>query len=134
MRVPRVGALNEVQRDVVVGEANRTSFFFATFYFRKRVNLEASKCSSRPSVRPSRSVSREFLMRAEKRGWNIIYFSKELWEKKLSVLLFCKENRSPQSRILSTWCVQVVRYPNFFFSGMEADRNVKVVGGDVAVL
>ena len=39
-------------------------------------------------------------------------------------------------RVLScnTWDVQVVRYPNFFFSGMEADRNVKVVGGDVAVL
>ena len=33
-----------------------------------------------------------------------------------------------------TWGVQVVRYPNFFFSGMEADRNVKVVEGDVAVL
>ena len=33
----------------------------------------------------------------------------------------------------STWGVQVLRYPNFF-SGMEADRNVKVVGGDVAVL
>ena len=33
----------------------------------------------------------------------------------------------------TTWGVQVVRYPNFF-SGMEADRNVKVVGGDVAVL
>ena len=32
-----------------------------------------------------------------------------------------------------TWGVQVVRYPNFF-SGMEAGRNVKVVGGDVAVL
>ena len=32
-----------------------------------------------------------------------------------------------------TWGVQVVRYP-IFFSGMEADRNVKVVGGDVAVL
>ena len=30
--------------------------------------------------------------------------------------------------------VQVLRYPNFFFSGMEADRNVKVVGRDVAVL
>ena len=29
--------------------------------------------------------------------------------------------------------VQVLRSPNFF-SGMEADRNVKVVGGDVAVL
>ena len=25
-------------------------------------------------------------------------------------------------------------YPNFFFPGMEADRYVKVVGGDVAVL
>ena len=34
----------------------------------------------------------------------------------------------------STWGVQVLRYPNFFFSGMEADRNVKVIGGDVAVL
>ena len=34
--------------------------------------------------------------------------------------------------LCSTWGVQVVRYPNFF-SGMEADRNVKVVGGDVAV-
>ena len=34
----------------------------------------------------------------------------------------------------NTWGVQVLRYPNFFFSGMEADRNVKVVGGDVAVL
>ena len=33
-----------------------------------------------------------------------------------------------------TWGVQVLRYPNFFSSGMEADRNVKVVGGDVAVL
>ena len=33
-----------------------------------------------------------------------------------------------------TWGVQVLRYSNFFFSGMEADRNVKVVGGDVAVL
>ena len=31
------------------------------------------------------------------------------------------------------WGVQVLRYP-IFFSGMEADRNVKVVGGDVAVL
>ena len=35
---------------------------------------------------------------------------------------------------VSTWGVQVVRYPNFFSRGMEADRNVKVVGGDVAVL
>ena len=35
--------------------------------------------------------------------------------------------------IVITWGVQVLRYPNFF-SGMEADRNVKVVGGDVAVL
>ena len=33
-----------------------------------------------------------------------------------------------------TWGVQVIRYPNFFSRGMEADRNVKVVGGDVAVL
>ena len=34
-----------------------------------------------------------------------------------------------------TWGVHVLRSPNFFFSrGMEADRNVKVVGGDVAVL
>ena len=32
-----------------------------------------------------------------------------------------------------TWCVQVLRSPNFFSRGMEADRNVKV-GGDVAVL
>ena len=32
-----------------------------------------------------------------------------------------------------TWGVQVLRYPNFF-SGMEADRNVKVVGGEVAIL
>ena len=29
--------------------------------------------------------------------------------------------------------VQVLRSPNFFL-GMEADRNMKVVGGDVAVL
>ena len=36
--------------------------------------------------------------------------------------------------VIFTWGVQVVRYPNFFLSGMEADRNVKVVGGDVAVL
>ena len=34
----------------------------------------------------------------------------------------------------SAWGVHVLRSPNFFFSGMEADRNVKVVGGDVAVL
>ena len=33
-----------------------------------------------------------------------------------------------------TWGVHVLRSPNFFFSGMEADRNVEVVGGDVAVL
>ena len=33
-----------------------------------------------------------------------------------------------------TWGVQVLRSPNFFLGGMEADRNVKVVGGDVAVL
>ena len=33
-----------------------------------------------------------------------------------------------------TWGLQVLRYPNFFLRGMEADRNVKVVGGDVAVL
>ena len=33
-----------------------------------------------------------------------------------------------------TWGVQVVRSPIFFSRGMEADRNVKVVGGDVAVL
>ena len=33
-----------------------------------------------------------------------------------------------------TWGVQVLRYANFFSRGMEADRNVKVVGGDVAVL
>ena len=32
-----------------------------------------------------------------------------------------------------TWGVQVVKSPNFF-SGMEADRNMKVVGGDVTVL
>ena len=32
-----------------------------------------------------------------------------------------------------TWGFHVLRYPNFF-SGMAADRNVKVVGGDVAVL
>ena len=30
--------------------------------------------------------------------------------------------------------VQVLRSPNFFSRGMEADRNVKVVGGDVTVL
>ena len=35
--------------------------------------------------------------------------------------------------IYFTWGVQVLRYPNFF-SGMEADRNVIVIGGDVAVL
>ena len=33
-----------------------------------------------------------------------------------------------------TWGVHVLRSPNFFRRGMEADRNVKVVGGDVAVL
>ena len=31
------------------------------------------------------------------------------------------------------WGVQVLRYPNFFL-GMEADRNVEVVGGDMAFL
>ena len=34
----------------------------------------------------------------------------------------------------SSTYVQVLRSPIFFFSGMEADRNVKVVGGGVAVL
>ena len=35
-----------------------------------------------------------------------------------------------------TWGVHVhvLRYPNLFSRGMEADRNVKVVGGDVVVL
>ena len=33
----------------------------------------------------------------------------------------------------NTWCVQVQDIL-IFFSGMEADRNVEVVGGDVAVL
>jgi hypothetical protein len=31
------------------------------------------------------------------------------------------------------WCIQVLSSPNFF-SGMEAGRNVKDVGDDVAVL
>ena len=31
------------------------------------------------------------------------------------------------------WGIHIVRSPNFFL-GMEADRNVKVVGGDMAVL
>ena len=43
----------------------------------------------------------------------------------------CLENLVLQSRF--TWGVQAVKFPNFF-SGMEADRNVKVVGGDVALL
>ena len=34
----------------------------------------------------------------------------------------------------TAWSIQFVRYPNFFFSRMEADRNVKVVAGDVTVL
>ena len=34
----------------------------------------------------------------------------------------------------SMWGIQVLRSPNFFSRGMEADRNMKVVGGDVAVL
>jgi hypothetical protein len=33
-----------------------------------------------------------------------------------------------------TWCIQVLRSPNFFFSGMEACGNVEVVGEDLAVL
>ena len=40
---------------------------------------------------------------------------------------------SVTSASLCTWGVQGLRSPNFFL-GMEADRNVKVVGGDVAVL
>ena len=44
-----------------------------------------------------------------------------------------KQKHKTSHRLHNTWGVQVVRYPNFF-SGMEADRNVKVVGGDVAVL
>ena len=44
----------------------------------------------------------------------------------------CDSSKKAERRV--TWGVQVLRYPNFFFSGMEADRNVKVVGGDVAVL
>jgi len=35
----------------------------------------------------------------------------------------------------NTWCIQVLRSPNFIFSsGMEAVRNVKVVGDGMAVL
>ena len=34
----------------------------------------------------------------------------------------------------NTWGVHVLRSPNFFSQGMEADGNVKVVRGDVAVL
>ena len=37
------------------------------------------------------------------------------------------------SGMYNTWGVQGLRSPNFFL-GMEADRNVKLVGGDVAVL
>ena len=37
------------------------------------------------------------------------------------------------SYLVHTWGVQVLRSPNFFSRGMEADRNVKVVGGDVAL-
>ena len=53
------------------------------------------------------------------------------------VLMCCNAGTDPRfghSVCCNTWGVQVVRYPNFFFSGMEADRNVIVVGGDVAVL
>ena len=36
--------------------------------------------------------------------------------------------------LLCTRGVHVLRSPNFFSRGMEADRNVKVIGGDVDVL
>ena len=43
-------------------------------------------------------------------------------------------NRGTFRCVPCTWGVQVLRSPNFFSQGMEADRNVKVVGGDVTVL
>ena len=53
----------------------------------------------------------------------------------LGAFVVCfQEKPESKERAVPTWGVQVVRYPNFFFSGMEAGRNVKVVGGDVAVL
>ena len=48
--------------------------------------------------------------------------------------LFLSQINIRPATTIYTWGVQVVRYPNFFSRGMEADRNVKVVGGDVAAL
>ena len=40
-----------------------------------------------------------------------------------------------ECQALYTWCIQVLRSPNFFFfSGMKVGRNVKIVGDGVAVL
>ena len=41
---------------------------------------------------------------------------------------FIEREAEGVGRKANTWGVHVLRSPNFFFSGMEADRNVKVVG------
>ena len=56
-----------------------------------------------------------------------------VWSFLTSMKILPASCSSESPAVASTWGVQIVKYP-IFFSGMEADRNVKVVGGDVAVL
>ena len=64
---------------------------------------------------------------------NVVALIKCLLVLRCQLYIFRTVTVHPQE-LLCTWGVQVLRYPIFFFSGMEADRNVKVVGGDVTVL
>jgi len=93
-KIPRVGT-----SECLLSAQLNGRFFFTTSLFanakQKRVNSEVSKCSSRPSVRPSRSLSLKFLMRAEKGKFSVTTCSKERWEK-LPAFLFARRTDRPQ--------------------------------------
>ena len=68
------------------------------------------------------------------------YYDKDTLKEECVMAWACPlEKRLPPKQAvepnhLFTRGVHVLRSPNFFSRGMEADRNVKVVGGDVTVL
>ena len=68
------------------------------------------------------------------RVWNSIITAAYCYKDDLCFVSFRPYSPSQYLFLKCTWGVQVLRSPIFFFSGLEADRNVKVVGGDVAVL
>ena len=64
------------------------------------------------------------------KGWFPVFAQNILKYSRIAIFTF---TNGPVRCDMLTWGVEVLRYPNFL-SGMEADRNVEVVGGDVAVL